>query len=238
MKVTNLNEAQDYLTGAKFSSAYFLALGRRHPYVGRVPLVASLCADQRVIHVGCVDHLPLIEEKIARGNWLHGEITRVASACMGLDINREGIDFLRARGIGNVHFHDILGDEPLPGGADEAWDVMVLGEVLEHIDNPVLFLQRLRARYQGRLARVVLTVPNAFSFENIKLAAGAREYINTDHRFWFTPFTLAKVLTSAGFTVQGFAFCDGFPRPLWLPSGIICRLLPAYRDTVVMVAAL
>lgn len=238
MKVTKLNEAKDYLSGAKFSSAYFLALGRRHPYIARVPLVAGLSVGQRVIHVGCVDHLPLIEEKMARRNWLHGEITAVARDCIGLDINREGIDFLRARGIRNVHFYDILGDALLPGGADDAWDVMVLGEVLEHIDNPVLFLQRLRAKYQGRVSRLVLTVPNAFSFDNIKLAARAYEYINTDHRFWFTPFTLAKVITSAGFTVQGFAYCDGFLRPRWLPSGIICRLIPAYRDTVVMVAEL
>ena len=41
---------------------------------------------------------------------------------------------------------------------------------------------------------------------NLDFASG--EYSDADHRYWFTPYTLAKVCSHAGYIVQEINFCE------------------------------
>jgi hypothetical protein len=56
-------------------------------------------------------------------------------------------------------------------------------------------------------AEFVVTVPNALSLRNAVQALGGVERINTDHRAWFSPFTLLKVLADAGLRAQSLHGC-------------------------------
>lgn len=44
----------------------------------------------------------------------------------------------------------------------------------------------------------IITVPNAFSFLRDKKFASRVECINSDHRFWFTHYTISKIMYMAG----------------------------------------
>jgi hypothetical protein len=69
-----------------------------------------------------------------------------------------------------------------------------------------------------------------------------KELINSDHRYWFTPYTLAKVVTRAGFTSLRLGFVEnGVPRSR---GGIrralkqrLLRMHPALREVLVMEAS-
>lgn len=175
-----------------------------------------------MLHVGCVDHLPLIDEKIEAETWMHEILCSVAAKCGGIDTNAEGIEALRKRGYDDLW----VGDPSETTDSDlmsRDWDVLFLGEMLEHVDDPVGFLRRLHVVWAGRAETVVVTVPNALSWSTIRGGLGAgTEVVNTDHRYWFTPFTLAKVAHQAGFDVEQLYMCESFEYGL--TGGAFSRL--------------
>jgi hypothetical protein len=113
------------------------------------------------------------------------------------------------------------------------WDYIVAGEVLEHIDDPVMFLKAIREKYGACTERIIITVPNALSYTNFRFALRNIEMINSDHRFWFTPFTLLKVATQAGIVVEDFDLCVDnepgfFSVKRWLKDK------PLFRNRIVL----
>ena len=93
----------------------------------------------------------------------------------------------------------------------EQWQYIVLGEVLEHINNPVEFLTQLNSNFKGHVDSIIITVPNAFALKNIKNAFRNVEEINSDHRYYFTPYTLGKILTLSGYRNMEFSFAETMP---------------------------
>ena len=85
---------------------------------------------------------------------------------------------------------------------------MVLAEIVEHIDNPVAFLRSLADRYRGSVEAFIITVPNAFDEGNQRFAMSDIEAVNSDHRFWFTPYTICKVAHAAGLSIDTVRTCQ------------------------------
>ena len=206
----------------------------------RFTLLEELCAGKTVLHVGCADHIDLIDIKRSSGTWLHDRINAVSSRCLGIDVNEEAIAYIRdILCIPNVAWADISNEIPSTLLTNEPWEKVVMGEIIEHVNNPVSFLCALKSGLHGHAKELVLTAPNAMRWENLKKLRQGIECINSDHRFWFTPYTLAKIVFEAGFKPTDFCFVTSYPYSK--PSGIRSyldyrRLLrfPAYRDTIVL----
>ncbi|EAR22062.1 methyltransferase domain-containing protein [Nitrococcus mobilis] len=207
----------------------------------RTRLLEEMLRGKRVIHVGCVDHSEeQIRRKWQQGHWLHARIDAVAQRCLGVDIDVAGVEFVRREmGYQDVYCMDLLHDEAREiRGAH--WDVLLLGEIVEHVDDPVAFLSGLRERYAHCVDQLLITVPNAFRFRNLRLVWNGVERINTDHRYWFTPYTVAKVLHRAGYVMREFHLVNLNPRSLkkrrkpraWMKSFCNHRF-PLSRDTIV-----
>jgi 2-polyprenyl-3-methyl-5-hydroxy-6-metoxy-1,4-benzoquinol methylase len=226
-----------YLTGTKFSNAISLQIAdRTHILQGRIDFLLAYCRGKRVLHLGCTDHLEIMDEKIKRNTWLHKLLTEVAAECIGLDNNQEALTHARMRGFSNVFFTDVVTDIPPEVVREKTWDVLVLGEIIEHIGNPVSFLCALRERYGLMVSEIVLTTPHAFRFKNFTRAAlRGREIVNSDHRFWFTPYTLARVCSEAGVQPKQFWLVENMPptRFAWFKK-ILLNRYPAFRDTLIM----
>jgi 2-polyprenyl-3-methyl-5-hydroxy-6-metoxy-1,4-benzoquinol methylase len=205
------NDDLPYITGEAFSNgrAFEFELEEEDSlYRSRTHVLTDLVRDKQIIHVGCVDHdVKSIEKKITKGKWLHKELDEAAARCLGVDINQEGVDYIKSTlGYSDVMVSDVT-DDPAAELANENWDYFLLPEVLEHINNPVDFLQRLHANFSDNVGRLVITVPNAFTPDNARYARQGKEVINTDHRYWFTPYTLSKVVMAAGFSVNRITMC-------------------------------
>ena len=112
---------------------------------------------------------------------------------------------------------------------------MVLGEIVEHLDNPVAFLNAVSSRYSPFVRKMLVTAPNACRYANFRHALSGVEFINTDHRFWFTPYTLAKVLHRAGLAVTEFYFVHS-ARPPNRAKRWIYDKFPQLKDTLIMIA--
>ena len=204
----------------------------------RIAWLRELCAARQIVHVGCVDHdLDQALHKLKRGKWVHAELCAVARRCLGVDLNAEGIEKVRTTmGFKDVLAADLMHDpcEPLFG---QSWHDLLLGEVLEHIGNPVSFLTRLHERFAHRFERIIITVPNAFDEESYRCARWGSEAINTDHRFWFTPYTLAKVALDAGWQPRRLIACrNGVVKKRSVIKNRRLSRYPLLRNNLIMIA--
>ncbi|MDR1912904.1 MAG: class I SAM-dependent methyltransferase [Clostridiales bacterium] len=173
----------------------------------RQAAILDKCEGKRVLHLGCTDHLEIIAFRLQQQTYLHRMLTYVSRECLGIDINKEAVDYLAINGITNIIEADIT--QPRIREIEESvWDILLMPDMLEHIDNPVLFLQRIRNNYSGNISSVIITVPNAFGINQISYVLNrGSEFINADHRYWFTPYTLCKVAYRAGLVIDDITGC-------------------------------
>ena len=205
----------------------------------RLEALITLVKGKRVLHVGCCDHIEIIEEKRKKGIWLHDLLCAASAFCAGIDIDAASVDYVRKLGFPDVYCADVTQGLPRPL-AQGQFDVVVVGEVVEHVDAPVSFLRGIREAISSP-HMVVVSVPNAFFLENFENAICGIERINTDHRFWFTPYTIGKVLSQAGYSVQDVRFVfRGAPDGYRCGSEARKRLMessPALRDVLLAIAS-
>jgi len=202
------NKEIEYLKGIKFSNGFKFELKSQSDYFNRDNYLLYLSKGKTVMHLGFVDHFPLIDEKINRGQWLHKKLMDNCNVCFGIDVNKKGVDYIQNKyEYPHLYTLDIINDE-LPDEIDkEKIDYLLIPDVIEHIGNPVAFLKAIKQKFTN-IDKAVLTTPNAFRLNNFMLALKNVECINTDHRFWFTPFTLSKIATDAGFEIEKITFCE------------------------------
>lgn len=229
-------EVIPYLEGERFSNGLGLKVAKKESSIlNRLDYISDLCSGKSVIHLGFADHIPLIPQKIKQNKWLHKRIMDRASKVIGVDIDQEAVDFVEQNyQIGDLHVHDITSPDTLPAITESHWDYMIMGEILEHIDNPVAFLSDIHKNYSKHIDRMIITVPNAFDLTNLLASLQNKELINTDHRYWFTPYTVAKVASRAGFEVEEFMFCQSYKEGSFWKRWMMKRY-PIMRASVVMV---
>lgn len=200
-----MNQIGSYLSGESFSDDLpYRPQIISHPQ-SRGDVLAQWVAGRRVLHVGFADHAPLIASRVANGSWLHARLSGSASACLGIDINPQAVATARGLGFENVHALDIFAPDAAATLAGWGVDLVLVPDVIEHLPDPAAFLRRLAQCLPA--AEFVVTVPNALSLRNAAQAMGGVERINTDHRAWFSPFTLLKVLADAGLRPESLHGC-------------------------------
>ena len=226
-----------FLRGEQFSSAFIFKFKKDNGnIVYRISYLEKLVFKKNIIHVGCLDHIPLVEDKIKRNQWLHKRLNESSQKCIGIDINKEGIEYVRKLGFDNIFYHDIINDKPNDIIIKEKWDYMLLGEILEHIENPTLFLGSIINKYHNIVDKLIISVPYAFSYHNFRNAIKGVEAINSDRYYWFTPYTLARIITKGGGEIEGYQMCVNYTLYRFsIFSRLIYRYFPALRNSLVVI---
>ncbi|WP_041082065.1 class I SAM-dependent methyltransferase [Thermotoga profunda] len=223
----------DYLSGKEFSNGLQISFPDQ-PYTTRLEFLEKLCVSKRVLHIGFADHKDVINEKIKNNLWLHKRLLDVSQSCYGIDINCDSVEYVRKElGISNVYCLDIITEELPTDLLEKNFDIAILGEVIEHVNNPVLFLSKIKNKLSLICRSLVITTPNALRLANFEFALRGIETINTDHRYWFTPYTLMKVATEAGLVIQNLYFVNSYynQKDFYLLSKI-----PILREDLVLIA--
>ena len=155
------------------------------PEINREEFILSRCKGKNVLEFG------------ASGK-MSEAVQQVSSDYLGVD--RTAAD----RGVVAFDLDDISMSD-VPGRSDV--DVVLCGEVLEHLTNPGWFLERLR--HKCRSASFLFTVPNAFSSAGARHLLRGNENVNIDHVCWYSPRTIRTLLERYAFEIREFYYYNG-----------------------------
>ncbi len=200
--------------------------------VYREEKILPLVRDKRVLDCGGIDH-SYIEQKRDRGDWLHAEICQHAESCLGVDILGDRVAAINREG----KFHFVEANVEQLAFVEE-FDVVVAGELIEHVYNAGLFLDSAwRALKPG--GQLILTTPNAKAFSGIYHAMiRGQEVCHEEHTCYYSPQTLQYIVQRHGFNVDSIELLD---RPAagylkhWFRAAV-GTLRPSVREKVLIIA--
>jgi SAM-dependent methyltransferase len=124
----------------------------------REDFVLDLARGRRVAYLGFLDE-PLLAEKVASGRWLHSRVADAALELVGIDIELEGVAWARAQGY-EAFVADCQDGRALAELAIAPVELVVAGEIIEHLEAPGTFLRACHALVEKQ-GRIVVTTPNA-----------------------------------------------------------------------------
>ena len=177
-------------------------LPRRGP-VDRFAAIIDTSRGKRVAHIGFVDERQM-EAKQAEGVWLHAQLAEVASSLVGLDNAEPGVAWARERGY-EAHVADAQSPEAMRSLGLAPFEVVVAGEVIEHLDEPGPFLRAMH-ELTGSDGVLVVTTPNAYRLLNFLAPVTGSELVHEDHTAWHSPQTLRTLLERNGWQVEEIAY--------------------------------
>jgi hypothetical protein len=191
MKILNVSEQT---WNIKTENICFKNKAKKHPVFFRQPLVfykiferlnlfEFYCKNKKILHVGCTDY-PIFDPK----DNLHITLNKLTSDIHGLDLDTEGIRVLKQY-VDKPYFSFFV-------EVTESYDVCLIPEVIEHVDNFSLFLKDIE-KVDAKL--FIITAPNAFAKRHIKRNFLKHNQLSIeinhpDHNCWFSPFTLKNVI--------------------------------------------
>lgn len=189
-----------------------------------------------VLDLGSVGN-ETFEDDIQRGRWLFARIQTRAAKAIGVDIQASSIAGLRQRGD-DIRCHDAQHLESFRAGVVP--DLIVAGELIEHLDNMAAFLAGVRAQ-MGPRTELLITTRNPFGFIGFVDAALGRERARADHLAWYSAGTLHHLLESHGFRVVDVkfsGFMSRFRRSVFLSHlrRLAFLLFPLFSDGLIVIA--
>ena len=223
--------------------------------VDRVVELVAAARGRRVLHLGCTDW-PYTAEADAAGTLVHQALARAARELVGIDRDVDGLAALAALGFDRLAVGDLedlsgarwWGAVP-PGAADAAdlgtYDVVIAGEVLEHLGAPRLLLEGVRPLLAPG-GSLIVTVPNAycaFRFASYALSRrrGHGEPVHPDHVAYYSEQTVRLLLERSGYVVDGVWFADlgrghrsSAPRSWRVVNDVAVRWAPQLADGLVV----
>jgi 2-polyprenyl-3-methyl-5-hydroxy-6-metoxy-1,4-benzoquinol methylase len=159
--------------------------------VDRFVYLQDLCAGKRVVHVGFVDAgCQALNEQA--GTWLHEHLAATARELVGIDLDAVGVERARSEGY-EAYAIDCRDVDAIEGAGIAPADVVVAGEVIEHLDDPGSFLDGLH-HLVAPDGVLVVTTPNATGLVNSFALLGNFEVNHPDHVAMFTCQTLDSML--------------------------------------------
>ncbi|GAF75725.1 unnamed protein product, partial [marine sediment metagenome] len=163
--------------------------------IDRYKFVIDKTRGKTVLDLGCIAHSLKVTET---GPWLHKEIKKVAKTVVGVDVLEAEVKMLREKGY-NIVCQNV---ESL--GLQQKFDVIVCGDIIEHLFNVGGFLGSLYKHLDDN-GIVIITTCNPFYVDQFLFCLlKGFPLVNPSHVCWYDPYTLFSCAERFGFNISGF----------------------------------
>jgi len=182
--------------------------------IGRMDYVLENCRNKRVLHLGCVDE-GATRERLDAGTLLHTQLLSITKEVYGLDTSEEGLSLLREAGIPNLILGNVEQLDQISELRGVKFDIILAAEIIEHLNNPGLFLQSAKSLFHDDTV-MIMTTPNAHRITGFGYRLKGLEFVHPDHNYWFSWSTLVSLLSKNGYQIidaRLYSFID-YKQPL------------------------
>lgn len=160
-----------------------------------------------ILDIGCVQH---DLDRVDESTWLHGRLDAAFDDVTGLDYAEEQVAELNRQG------YDVVHADAETFNLSNTYDIIVAGELIEHLANPGKFLERAREHLKAS-GMLLLTTPNPWYFGYFFQATRGDVLSNPEHTCWFDKRTLRQLLSRYDFEVEHFEYVTGSRWSLLYP---------------------
>ncbi len=165
---------------------------RPDPYAAHVKMVSIVGNDKKVLDVGCST------------GYLSKILKERNCEVMGIEIDQDAAE-MAMKYCSNVLVHDV--EELSPNDSlPKNFDVLLFGDILEHLKDPLSVLIKLRSRLKVN-GYAVASIPNiAHIYARLKLLFGKWDYemgglLDKTHLRFFTIKSAIRLFLDAGYRV-------------------------------------
>lgn len=201
--------------------SYWLSKIKKASRIEKFQSIVDRCENKVVLDVGCVGQDHSEDEH----SWLHGRIKKVATELIGSDINQEAIASLRKKGF------EIFTPDELD--VDKKVDIVVMGDVIEHVNDPGAFLE-FYSRFLKEDGEIIICTPNSFGARySLSVFFFGNAGTNPEHTLSFDPYVMLELFSRVGLEPKEFYWLKEYSKPRRLSSSIVfglARILVALRS--------
>ena len=168
--------------------------------------------ERDVLDIGCVMHNP---ENYRSKYWVHKALKNVAHTLIGIDLYDDGVQYLRRLD------YDIITADAQNFDLDRNFDVIVAGDVIEHLENLAGFLECCKNHLRPD-GVILISTPNPWYWRYFIKAGLMNEFnSNPEHTLWLCPRTLRQLLNRHGLDIIVLSYGSRYLRDrlMPLPSG-------------------
>lgn len=162
--------------------------------------IIKLSTNKSVLHLGFIQHSHLWKERIEQNDWLHSKLIHVADKVVGIDYLCDEVSKIKKDLGYDVHCADVMYLDKLI--LNEKFDVIVCGELIEHIENPGLMLDGIKKFMHDR-SILIVTTPNPWRklwVRNMSSGIIEDKWLNKEHVAWYSFQTLKQLLDRKGYS--------------------------------------
>ncbi len=187
-----------------------------------------------VLDVGCIEHA--FANRNMDRLWAHDVLRQHARHVTGIDIVADAVR--RYQDLG----YDVRCESAESFEHDCQYDVVFAGELIEHLSNPGLFLDRV-SRHLKTDGCLIITTPNSFSvycLGKVMLRFTNDPDVNDEHTAYYSPAVLQQLLSRHDFRITRMCYVD-YPHvsPLFKhrAASWLCTMLGnKWRETMIAFA--
>lgn len=163
--------------------------------------ITELCEGRTVLDLGCIDHD--VQTALALGDdWLHERVRRVAAETVGVDVLDDAASTLRELGY-DIRVADVENFQ-----LDRTFDVIVAGDLIEHLSNIGQFLEAV-SRHMHDTSLLVVTTPNPYNLEQaVNGVFRNKTFVNEQHTVGIDPKAMYQLVERSPLAIVDFCWID------------------------------
>jgi 2-polyprenyl-3-methyl-5-hydroxy-6-metoxy-1,4-benzoquinol methylase len=198
----------------------------------RIEYIKKYCKNKTVLNLGCTSSNPLNEIKYDL--WLQKYIDEYADEVIGIDIQKDLIKTCQKHTKNTLIHADVLSLN-----LNKKFDVVVAGEIIEHISNLDGFFKSI-IKHLKKDGKLIITTPNVFKFYNLIYAIfGIEPKKHPGHILYFDIKTLEEILNRYGFKIKKYSYLTEKTIQNTIGNKMIIflgKFFKIYNDSIVLVA--
>ena len=164
--------------------------------------IVKFCEGKNVLDVGCIGQ----DHSFETDGWLHGKLKVSAKLLIGADINKAAMVNLNAQGY-SIFFPEEL------EGKDEKFDIIVMGDVIEHVKDPGSFLEYY-AQFLKEDGQMIICTPNVFGIRYVfQVLFFGKPGTNDEHTVGFDPYVMLELFDRTKLVPKDFFWLSEYKRP-------------------------
>jgi hypothetical protein len=180
-------------------------------------------AGKSALDIGIVDHDVRNWESPA---WLHPYIRKNAEFCLGIDTDADAVEELVARG-----YEAVVADATSDAFLGRAFDVIVAGELIEHLAQVKSFLSFCQ-RHSHCETRLLLSTPNPHYLGSMMHILRMGMFVsNAEHVAWISPSHVLELCRRTAWRLESYSIVVGSPNRV-IQRYVIPAVLARYRATL------